>query len=151
MQQQTDQEPRKDRKTWLLWAIIALLSLALLYQNSQSDQEVTGPKLGKPGTEYFNQEPQKQGVENSGRIGVSIPASLPVQDGKAMLRMKNTGQQAYIPYTLAEGKEIYRSSRIIEPGDEVNAIISVGNAGKCVTYLETLSGEKFSVTSKLVR
>ncbi len=68
-----------------------------------------------------------------------------------MLRMKNTGQQAYIPYTLAEGKEIYRSSRIIEPGDEVNAIISVGNAGKCVTYLETLSGEKFSVTSKLVR
>ncbi|HBK69357.1 MAG TPA: hypothetical protein DDZ91_12000 [Firmicutes bacterium] len=151
LQQQTDKEPKKDRKTWLLWAIIALLLLALLYQATRPDQEVTGPKLGKPGTEYFNQEPQKQGIENSGRIGVSIPASLTVQDGKAMIRIKNTGQQAYVPYTLAEGREIYRSSRIIEPGDEVNAIIQVGNADKCVTYVETLDGGKFSVTSKLTR
>lgn len=145
------QDQKKNRKTWVLWAVIALLLIALVYQNTRPVQEVADPKLGKPGTEYFNQEPQKQDKEKLGKIGVSIPASLAVQDGKSLITIKNTGQQAYVPYTLAEGREIYRASRVIEPGEKVSAVIPVGKADKCVTYVETLNGEKFSVTSKLVR
>lgn len=142
---------QKNRKTWVLWAVIALLLLALVYQNTRPVQEVVEPKLGKPGTEFFNQEPQKQEQQKSGKIGVSIPASLAVQDGKALISIKNTGQQAYVPYTLAGGREIYRASRVINPGEKVSAVIPVGAAKSCVTYVETLNGEKFSVTSKLVR
>lgn len=142
---------KKNHKTWVLWAVIALLLIALAYQNTRPVQEVVEPKLGKPGTEFFNQEPQKQEQQKSGKIGVSIPASLAVQDGKSLITIKNTGQQAFIPYSLAGGREVYRASRVIEPGEKVSAVIPVGSAANCVTYVETMTGEKFSVTSKLVR
>ena len=134
-----------------MWAIIILLLLLLIYQTTSPQEKKLGPQLGAPGTEYFNEDPPKQEQQKSGSIGVSIPASLAVQDGKSLITIKNTGQQAYVPYTLAEGKEVYRASRVINPGEKVSAIIPVGKADKCVTYVETLNGEKFSVTSKLVR
>lgn len=148
-----DKKRKKNHKAWILWIVIAILTLALIYQNTRPVQEGTGPELGKPGTEYFNQEPQKQNKENkekSGEIGVSVPASLMVQNGKALISIKNTGQQAYVPYTLAEGREIYRASRVINPGEKISAVIPVGTAASCVTYVETLNGEKFSVTTKLL-
>ncbi len=145
------QDKLRNRKTWILWVIIALLLFALIYSYTRPVQEVAGPELGKPGTEYFNQEPEKQEQEKLGKIGVSIPACLTVQDEKALITITNTGDQAYVPYTLAEGREIYRASKIIEPGEKVSAVIPVGTAKSCITYVETLHGEKFSVTTKLVR
>ena len=134
-----------------MWAIILLLLLLLIQQmTSPQEKKILGPQLGAPGTEYFNEDPPKQEQQKSGSIGVSIPASLAVQDGKSLITIKNTGQQAYVPYTLAEGKEVYRASRVINPGEKVSAVIPVGKADKCVTYVETRNGEKFSVTSKLV-
>ena len=131
--------------------VIVLLLLALVYQNNKPVTEAVGPELGKPGTEFFNQEPQKKQKEKLGKIGVSIPGSLNVKDYKALMSIKNTGEQAIVPYTLVGEKEVYRSSKVLEPGESVSAVIPVGNADKCVTYVETLNGEKFSVTSKLVR
>ena len=146
-----DKKRKKNRKAWILWIVIAMLTLTLIYQNTRPVQEVTGLKLGNPGTEFFNGKPQKQDKSKLGKIGVSVPASLMVQNGKTLISIKNTGQRAYVPYTLANGKEVYRASRVINPGENVNAVIPVGTAASCVTYVETLNGEKFSVTSKLVR
>ena len=146
-----DKKRKKNRKAWILWIVIAILTLTLIYQNTRPVQEGTGPELGKPGTEFFNGKPQKQDKSKLGKIGVSVPASLMVQNGKTLISIKNTGQRAYVPYTLANGKEVYRASRVINPGEKVSAVIPVGKADKCVTYVETLNGEKFSVTSKLVR
>lgn len=145
-----DQNP-KNRIITLLLSVIIIVLLLLLIRGCNRQPVVTGPQLGKPGTEYFNQDPQKQEQQNLGKIGVSIPASLAVQNGKALITVKNTGQQAYIPYTLADGKEVYRASRVLEPGEKVSAVIATGAAEKCVTYVETLTGEKFSVTTRLVR
>lgn len=144
---------KNKRKTIVLWVIIVLLLglLAWKFSKEPEPQPTVTPNLGNPGTEYFNQEPQKQEQQKFGKIGVSIPASFAVQDGKALITIKNTGQQAFIPYLLAEGRESYRASRVIKPGEKVSAVIPVGTADKCVTYVETLNGEKFSVTSKLVQ
>lgn len=144
-------EEKKTNVTWILWGVIIVLLLALVYQNNKPVTEAVGPELGKPGTKFFNQEPQKKEKEKLGRIGVSIPASLNVKDYKALISIKNTGEQAIVPYTLVGKKEVYRSSRVLEPGESLSAVIPVGNADKCVTYVETLNGEKFSVTSKLIR
>lgn len=143
-----EKNDKKDkRKNIALWLIvILLLILAVCRLACQERKEAITP-YGLPGGEHFGQERQEQ---KQGQVGTSIPASAAVQNGKAVISITNTGSYAYVPYTLVDGKEVYRASRELQPGERVTAVLSVGNAEKCVTYIQVSSGEKFSVTTKLV-
>jgi len=146
-----DQNP-KNRIITLLLSVIIIVLLLLLIRGCNKQAVVTGPQLGKPGTEYFNQEDVKIKKTEAGKIGVSIPASVAVNEGKALITVRNTGEQSIVPYTIIGGREVYRASKVLAPGDRVAAVIPAGDsATACITYVETLTGEKFSVTTRLVR
>ena len=136
-----EKERRKSIAPWLI--VILLLVLVMCRVTCQKQEEVS-----VPGNEYFSQEQQEQ---KPGQVGTSIPASAVVRNGEAIISITNTGSCAYTPYTLVEGKEVYRSSRILEPGEKVTVLLPVDNTAKeCVTYIQVPTGEKFSVTTKLV-
>lgn len=148
-----EKEKRRNRITTAILMVIIMILLLLLLRGCHQQAIDSDPMLGKPGTEYFNQDtPNKEVLKTGGTIGVSIPASITVKDEKALLSIKNTGEESIIPHTLVNGEEVYRASRILDPGDKVSAVIPTGDkADKCITYVETLGGEKFSVTTNLVR
>ncbi|MGI6405509.1 MAG: hypothetical protein ACOX2E_03360 [Syntrophaceticus sp.] len=142
-EEKKDEKERRKSIAW--WLIVALLFILAICRFTCQKEAVV--PLVPPEGEYFSQERQEQ---KQGHVGTSIPASVAVQDGKAVIGIINTGSYAYIPYTVAGGKEVYRASRALRPGERVTAVLSVGNAEKCVTYIQVPSGERFSVTTKLV-
>jgi hypothetical protein len=145
------EQKSKNRIITLLLSVIIIVLLLLLIRGCNKQAVVTGPQLGKPGTEYFNQDVIIKKTEG-GKIGVSIPASVAVNEGKALITVRNTGEQSIVPYTIIGGREVYRASKVLAPGDRVAAVIPAGDsATACITYVETLTGEKFSVTTRLVR
>lgn len=141
------------RRNAILWGIIAILLVIIfmqMYYPHQPQRQV--PALGNVGTERFNANDSKNAAK-PGKIGASIPASLIVQeDGKTIIRIKNTGSEAFVASCIADGKEIYRSSRFLQPNEHVDAVIQPpAKATKVDTMVETEGGGKFSITSELVR
>jgi len=139
-------------KTAVLWIVILLLAGVVVWQNfDHAKVSSTHPKLGKPGSELFNTINRKTAQE-SGKIGASVPASFTVSDNKAQVTIRNTGQVAVAPSCIIAGKEVYRSSRVLNPGESVTAVIAVpSTAQKCVTMVESVDGKKFTITSDLQR
>lgn len=143
-EEKKDEKERRKSIAW--WLIVALLFILAICRFTCQKEAVV--PLVPPEGEYFSQERQEQ---KPGHVGTSIPASAVVRNGEAIISITNTGSCAYTPYTLVEGKEVYRSSRILEPGEKVTVLLPVDNTAKeCVTYIQVPTGEKFSVTTKLI-
>lgn len=134
----------------VILTIIIIMLLILLFRECDHKPNA-GYILGPPGHEYFNEDPPKE-EKKGGTIGASIPASVAVNNGEIVLPIKNIGEESIVPFTVVDGKEVYRSSKVLASDDKVTAIISVGNtAEECITYIETIDGEVFSITTKFAR
>lgn len=144
----------RKRSTLILWLIIILLLGILAFQNfARHDPVDTQPALGELGTEYWNSDMIDQTIKAiSGKIGASAPASVKAEGGKAAIQIKNIGGQTFVPYCIVDGEEVYRSSKVLNPGERVIAVVPVTeNATQILTMVESVEGGKFSITSKVVR
>jgi hypothetical protein len=131
---------------------LALLATVIYQYVSYQPTEQAKIQLGEPGSEVYyegNIPKEKREVKDQ-KIGVSVPSVFRVIDGKAEVTCKNTGTVGVIPSVSINKKEVYRTSKVLEPGHTVKTVISVPKeAEKCVTLVESVEGGKFTVTSKL--
>lgn len=135
-----------------LWILIAILGFLVVWQYTHPTVLVrkNDISLGKPGTEVFDSTFEKEARKKSGRTGVSVPSTFFVRGNKTVITVKNTGDTPIVPSALIGGKEVYRASKILEPGHSVSAVIPVvKKADKCVILVESTEGTKFTVTAKL--
>ncbi|MCL6448201.1 MAG: hypothetical protein K6U04_08630 [Armatimonadetes bacterium] len=129
------EEKRENKKEKILWLIIVALLIALIAQNCASryiyrktdDQIKTGP----PGAEEFFQSwawPLKQEEPKpAGKVGLAVPAGVVAdKDGNAVVIIRNQGDQPAVPVVKFRGREVYRCSRALGPGEAVKAKVAFG-------------------------
>lgn len=147
----------KKQKSRPGWPIFAFLVIALIiggwwFIHRGSGEEFDLPALGPSGSEQYStgDDSSAPAICDDSKIGVSVPASFTVHGGKTQIAIKNTGEVGFVPSALIEGKEVFRASRVLEPGQRVQASIPVQEgAQKCVILVESVKGGKFTVTSTL--
>ena len=145
---------KKNKATLVLWIIIIFLMSALAWQCTHPRFVNYGvPMLGTGNEKIYDGDIPKEGREKgSSYVAVSVPSSFRVINNETQISVKNTGKVAIVPSVSIKGKEVYRSSKVLEPGKTLATVIPVSQgADKCVTQIEAVDGGKFTVTSTLER